>query len=167
MEKIPLLVAGLSLIAILKPDMSEVTCHWIPRALSISMWSKSKSLTAATQSDSEMYSKTLDEFDSHLLRRKPQNVQDGHQMARMKLSLSFNYFILNSSQWDNQCHALQRGHVRLSLLRFSCCGAASIPIWVWWFKQWLGSCFSNLQELLGCPVWHFQSWGVWQWKPLR
>ena len=47
MEKIPLLVVGLSLVAILKPNVPEVTCHLTPRALSTRVWSKSKSLTDA------------------------------------------------------------------------------------------------------------------------
>ena len=71
MERIPLLVGGLSLVAILKLKTSEATFHWTPRALSRRVWSKSKPLTDAALSDSGMDSMVLREFDSHLVSQKP------------------------------------------------------------------------------------------------
>ena len=61
MERIPLLVGGSSLVAILKLKTSGATFHWMLRALSMGVWSRSKPLTEATLSDSEMESMVLRE----------------------------------------------------------------------------------------------------------
>ena len=71
MERIPRVVGGLSLVAIVKPNVSEVTCYCTPRALSTRVWSKSKSLTDSARSDSGTDSMTLRLFDSHLVSWKP------------------------------------------------------------------------------------------------
>ena len=70
-ESIPLLVAGLSLITILKPNVSDSTFHWTPRARSISSLSKQTSFTDSVRSDSGTDSMTFREFDIHLARRNP------------------------------------------------------------------------------------------------
>ena len=70
-ERIPLLVAGLSLIVILKPNVSEDTCHCMPRALSIGRCSKSKFLTEVARSFSGIDSTTSRELDTHFFNRKP------------------------------------------------------------------------------------------------
>ena len=69
MDNSPLLVAGLSLMVMLKLKVSEATSHQTPSTLSIIGRLKSRFLTTVACSASGMASTTFQEFDSHFVRR--------------------------------------------------------------------------------------------------
>lgn len=71
MDSIPLLVAGLSLITMLKPNVSDDTFHCTPSALSTGSLSKSSPFTFVALSDSGKDLSILLEFNNDLVSLNP------------------------------------------------------------------------------------------------
>ena len=68
--------------------VSELTCHWTLRALSMMGCSKSKFFTAAALSASGIDSTALREFDSHFVKQKPPLDRSSLNSFKRQIALS-------------------------------------------------------------------------------
>ena len=89
MDKIPLLVAGRSLITILNPNLSEEMFHCTPRALSTDQLLKSRFFTINALSNSGRDSMTFFELESHVVSLNPPRASSSRSfLARVTASSS-------------------------------------------------------------------------------
>lgn len=102
----PLLVAGLSLMVMLKLKVSEATFHWTPSTLSIIGRLKSRFLTTVARSASGIDSTTFREFDSHFVRQNPPLRRSSVRLSTRKIALYLTPQTSDSHQrrcYDSQC----------------------------------------------------------------
>ena len=102
MDKIPLLVEGLSLTMMLNPNVSDDIFHCTPNALSTGSLSKCNPFTCVARSDSGKDLSTCFEFDSHLVSLPPRARSccnwSARAIAAPSLETDFNPFLTGPVQ---------------------------------------------------------------------